>query len=572
MKNTTAQQNAIDYRGHAVIVAVPGAGKTRVLISKVSEMLKQGYRRILMVSFTNAAADEITQRLNNQVEKALMKHVLVSTIHSVLLDHIKRNIGSGLLPPQQDTSLQLSILKSMGMEPQSLDKFKKIIETNKVSSDEEYEEARQKYINKVLQTKKVSLGNVMAQGVQWMKEGKLPPLPFSFIAVDEFQDCCASQIELFLLHGLSNITINVVGDDDQSIFGFRSAQGVRAFLEVERVLGAKRFVLSENFRSHSEILSLSSWLIRQNIKRIPKEIKSMKGSGGVVSLKHYSDPFSEAEKVALEISSNPGLDTLVLARNGQYLEKIEQALYSREIPFVNVSSAKSFDSIPAQIALNGLMALATGDREKYNALLNILLETREEADIVKASLLYKGSTHGMTGTCKKVHDGLFNARKLFVTGRMSDGFVLYFDMLTNQLNELGYQQTKQLQAMQKYLSLCKGTSLKQRYNQLLSKKQEATQVPIKLMTMHSSKGLEAERVFVVGVAKKIIPSDKALGECMNNGALIQSVISEERRLLFVALTRAMSQLYISSVQGTISQPNRYGFSLLLNEVVIDELM
>lgn len=569
MTPTADQQAAIDWLDHSSIVAVPGSGKTGVLIMKITKMLNKGHRRILIASFTNAAADEIRHRLNSRVDKSLMKYVVISTIHSVMLDHIKKNIGSGLLPPQQDTSIQLSILKSSGLEVSKLDEFRKVIETNEVSDSEDYEDARQKYIVKVLQTNQVSLSSVIAQGVQWMKERKLPPLPFAHIFLDEFQDVDESQLQLVLLHGLSNVKITVVGDDDQSIYGWRAATGVKAFREVERVLKAKRFVLSDNFRSHSEILSISNQLIKQNLKRIPKTIRSVKGSGGLVQYISYANPSVEADAIALKIAQEPDIETLVLARTGLYLQEVEKYLRERSVEFVNVSASKSFDSIPAQIALNGLMAIGTGDHQKYHALLNLLLATKKESDIVKSSLIYNAPSHGMTGTCKKVHDALFNSRKLFLCGRLNDGFVLYFDIITTQLEVLGYKQLSQLKSMQTYLSRCKGATLKQRYNQLMSNRKIPSQDLIKLMTMHTSKGLEAKRVFVVGVSDSIIPSNKSIIECGENKTLIQSVISEERRLLFVALTRAMSQLYISSVKGTITQPKRYGVSSLLNEVVIE---
>lgn len=569
---TKDQQAAVNHMSaHSCVVAVPGSGKTRVLISKAVAMIKKGYRNILIISFTNEATDEIRHRLSGELEKENLKFVEVATIHSIMLNHIKAHVGLGLLPPQQDTTIQLSILKMVGLETKHLEIFKKTIEANVPCADETLEKARQEYIQKVLQTKQVTLSNVVSQGVKWMEEGKLKPLPYCFLMIDEFQDVDLAQLKLVLLHGLSGVVITAVGDDDQSVYKFRSAKGYKAFTEVERVLGAKRFVLSDNFRSHREILDVANSLILQNKHRILKTIRSAKGAGGNVSYQQYENPDVEAEKVALMISQTPSVPTLVLARNTKYLERVDLWLTERQVAFQNISSAKSFETISAQIALNGLMAIATNDREKYNAFLYVLLDTQTEVDQVKSSLLMRTSPDGMPPQVKTIYFNLFNAKKMFLSGRFDDGFVLYFNMLYTQLDKLGYKQLSQLYSMQTYLKRCKGNTLKQRYNQLINSKQKKQDAPIKLMTMHTSKGLESERVFVLGVSKKIIPSEKSMQECGKDNTLIQSVISEERRLLFVALTRAMSDLHISSVQGTASQKNRHGVSLLLNEVVIDAL-
>lgn len=530
-------------------------------------MVQEGYENILLVSFTNDSSEEIKLRLSKELSESELSTVSVSTIHTALLTHIKSNLGHGLLPESQSTVLQIKALQSQGLSIRDLGEFKRAIDSDDSEEFDLFKEAKEVFLHSVLNSKNVSLATVIPQAVEWMIQGKLPPLPYRHIFVDEFQDVDQHQLHLFLLHGLAGVNMTCTGDDDQSIYGFRNAKGVNAFLEFEKVLKAKRLLLTNNYRSQSEILHLANMLIQQNTHRVPKELVSYRGKGGHLSFKTFGTPEEEAQFVCKEVLLNPEQKTLILARNARYLFHIDSLLSNHELDYLNQSNKKSPVGLSSQIASTGLIALSSNNVSKLTSFLQVILEYEQNTYQIAASIYNHQTPADISDNSRHIQKGLSNAQKLFEVGKINDGLVIYFTTLSNHLNLLGYADVKKLPSLENYLKKVPGSTLAKRVTNLTQIRRGATGATIQAMTMHGSKGLEAPRVFVLGVSERIIPSAKAMSE----STLIQQVVEEERRLLFVAMTRAQDSLTITSVKGTSSQSSRYGVSPLLTEDILGYL-
>tara|TARA_B100001063_G_scaffold139458_1_gene130295 strand:+ start:5020 stop:6786 length:1767 start_codon:yes stop_codon:yes gene_type:complete len=576
------QLQPVQYPGHAYIVAVPGSGKTRTIVAKTTAMVKAGYSNIGIISFTNASAVELQERLEKELSKELVeKHIAVATFHSMMLNHVRQHVvGTGLVSTNYETTHMLSVLKKYGIPAHHLDDFRQFSNDHGEIQDGPFYEAWIEYTNQVIERQHITLSNVVTVATEMIIQGRIPPLPFSYIFVDEYQDCDTDQIKMLLVHGLSGVTIVGCGDDDQSIYSFRKARGVDAFRALQNKLGAREFILSTNYRSHSEITDFANALISRNKIRIDKTIHSHKGVGGCVTLTMYNTAYEEAEDVSqrvAQLTETAGGEIYIIARSNAALDAVRDTL---TVPFIDMAS-KGKEPYESQVMKTGLSAIESGNGHQLAIMLSLFL-TENTATSVASTVC---GNRGQQSTLLEHTQPLQHVKHLMQKGQTDAAITEFFayslpHMLSTCEQKKGDQQAiaKSKSRMQnaitrteQILHKLKGT-VKQRLEILSRQRKETGDARVKVMTAHGSKGLEAETVFLIGVAHKKFPASKAESEARARGSKhYNAMMEEERRLLYVAATRAMKDLHISAYMGTSTKPCSHGYSKLIPPAYIDEL-
>ena len=578
------QSRAVSYIGHATIVAVPGSGKTRTLIAKAVAMVKAGYTQIGIVSFTNASAKELRQRLHAELTETVADRVVtVATFHSMMLNHISGHVsGMGLVSHQFETTHMLSVLKKHGLKSADLDDFSQYLnaESSERLETDRFFEPWSDYLNELLQNQQITLSNVIEFGLQMIVAGKLPPLPFTDIFVDEFQDTDEPQLKLLLAHAMMNINIIAVGDDDQAIYKFRGGLGVRAFWTLMDNVKGQEFVLSTNYRSHSEITDFANAIIQSNKQRIAKTLHSAKGPGGVVSLTRYATPYDEAESVCASVKrvfDDEDGDIFIIARSNAALDIYREML---TVPYDDLA-AKNREPYESQIAKSGLRALVDRDINQLCITLSVFMSTDLASRVSKAAL----SKAQFSGQGLQHVQSLRQVVRSLANSQAEAAIEQYMSYVTPHLMDMANDPKRDQEGVVKARGFTQRTlarteeillklrgSVKQRLDVLARKKEEANTSRLKLVTMHGSKGLEAETVFAVGISHGKVPSAMAVKEARGMGAKYhQQLLEEERRLLFVTVTRAMKALHVSAFAGTAHRPSANGYSNLIPLQYIEDL-
>ena len=575
----------VQHTGHSIIVAVPGSGKTRTLIAKAVAMVQAGYSNIGIVSFTNASAKELKERLEKELSASQVEaHVKIATFHSMMLNHIRQHVvGTGLVSTHYETTHMLSVLGQHQIPAHRLEDFKQYFNLTDSERNEEHSlfPPWQQYVNEVMDKQHITLSNVVTTGTDMIINGRIPPLPFNYLFVDEFQDSDTEQIKLLLVHGLSGVNIVCVGDDDQSIYGWRNARGVEAFWAMQNKLGAQEFILSTNYRSHEEITELANEVITRNKQRIDKTIVSHKGSGGCVTLTLYKTSYDESEyvcqRIAELIEAGHTGDISIIARSNAALDFARELL---TVPFHDMAN-KGNEPYESQIIKTGLNALAQNNAQELATMLSIYLPNKHAHSVASTVC----GTRGQQSSMFEHVQPLQHIKRLMGKNQHDNAireFVAYAlpHMLETCETKKGNQQsiTKSKARMQRTISktqeiLLKLTgTIKQRLEILSRQRKETSDAKVKLMSVHGSKGLEAETVFLIGVSHKKFPAEKAESEARMRGSkYVKQLLEEERRLLYVGVTRAMTNLHISAFSGTSARPDAHGYSKLIPPSYIDEL-
>jgi hypothetical protein len=594
LSKNEAQEKAINtIYGPLMVVSCPGSGKTTTLLRRIENMIHQGInpKKILMVTFTKSAAID----MNNRYKKmfGVNPGIVFATIHSLCLGILKKegvythediisadeqwnfffNIAK-YIPNVGDitefiTSLMTDITKVKnnyidlkGFEPDSCDNkvFTKLFnnyetykkDINKIDFDDILIECENlfKKDNKILE--------------KWQER-------FEFIQIDEYQD--VNLIQKNILYNLSNNNNNicVVGDDDQSIYKFRGADSSIMMNFKKDFPDAKIIFMSTNYRSGQKIVDISNKSIQNNNNRFEKDFISFRGKEknveSFVEINKYNSEFSEMNDVSFKIENlhQQGLpyeDIAILFRNSYQSEEVVRTLVRKNIPFSSTEKIKTiYDSFIFKDILSYLN-LSMGIDENRN-LLNIINKPNR---FLKTKYFYN-----IDFDSKDMFNAIEYLKKdaMWKYDKAYDNIELLLDLFANKdidyntnprilfnklemikyedfLKDLSEFKKEEDEATIKRWQDLKKDALKHntirqwldfidKYKYKLEKMQKKnSKNSVKLSTIHKSKGMEWDTVFLIGVNKDLLPSKKT------------EDIEEERRLFYVAMTRAENNLYVSS--------------------------
>ena len=590
------QKEAVLYtEGPLLIVAGAGAGKTKTITHRIIHLIHQGINpsSILAVTFTNKAAKEMRDRVMGMLEEKVHGNApelrsgagapFISTFHSLGVYIIKENshlIGLNKYFTIMDESGALSIIKSI-MKARDIDpkqheprKIKSIISKSKgdfITVDnysDNVQSAMQSivaviwrdYEAQLKKEKALDFDDLLLETVLILK--KYPEIKkqyqerWKYLHIDEYQDTNEVQYEMTKLLVGEKENICVVGDTDQNIYSWRGAN-IKNMLHFEKDYpNAKIVILEQNYRSTKNIIEAANSIIEKNIYRVPKILFTENVQGEEISVCEAFDEQNEAMFVALKIDEllkeNKPEDIAILYRANFQSRVLEEALLNKQIPYQvlgvkfferkeikdllsyirvsynkeSLSDIKRIINIPtrgigkvtiAKLFANQMNDLPKGTQEKINNFYKLLedirgyIETHKPGESIKYVLEKSGIKKELSHGTSDEQERLENMMELVTLA-------------------IKYDNMKDGEGMEKLLE---DASLASDQDTLMHKGKG-----VRLMTVHASKGLEFKYVFITGLEQDLFPHTK-------DGTKIKEDTEEERRLFYVAVTRAREKLFLS---------------------------
>lgn len=554
------QQIVADAKTYALTCALPGSGKTHTSMELVKNLLEPKENKAVMVTFTRAGAGEMRERVEKKLSPEQQKRVRVSTFHSLFISMYKSAGGYKkiIMGADQDNIIRMSI-KAVDVElldeymdvVQSIDFLGRQLDPDMGSVPSLHAEVFRKYQSLCKKYNKTDLNALSREVVIKLKNNEMKPIDCSHLIVDEFQDSDEVQVEFILLLGKSGVIVMVVGDDDQSIYKFRGSMGYDGMVKFLDTFKIKAFVLDTCYRCAEEVLMSAKKLIENNVYRVQKTMESAAGDGGTVVVYETKDLEHEVETIINQLPSQKG-QWAVLSRNQVQLDAVQTALQDNGFSYRRLGEKSIFEHKD----VNALMTMIAGikfDKSKHNIIdtLMFMEEAEENIDIIVNSLVTKkqslahiaqsdfidcsaelmnlsrlwpdlkydtNNPSEIDRRCRELKNVIFRAKGVTPDkgGKMFEAF---FKMFTRWANKGGWTDAVDKTA---YLLNNKDNS-------------EKKEVDVELSTLHGSKGLEWENVWIMGVNDSTIP-----GENIN-----EATLEEERRLLYVGMTRAEKNLRFS---------------------------
>ncbi|WP_031552872.1 ATP-dependent helicase [Oribacterium sp. FC2011] len=584
MVNNESQQKVIDtIYGQMGVIAVPGAGKTSTSIRRIKNMIDKGIKgeNILMVTFTDAAAKEMRSKFARMYGE---NGVIFSTIHSMCLKILNefRTIPVNIISYEEqlriakdcltfhrpkrpiqkkDLLMDISTYKNSDcpvnmFTPLSLEKedFEPIYRRYEVLK----EECGKNDFDDLLILTRELLKNHPAI-LSHVRER------FRFIIVDEYQDTNKIQAELIYLIAGPEGNISVVGDDDQSIYGFRGALPNIMFEFFEHYPKALKVDMGINYRSEPEIIESADRLIQFNKKRFKKDFSAFKSGKGSVNYKTYDERCEEIDAVldmickVIRNGGQPGHNA-ILTRTNQQLDDIAAGLDDRNIPYITADSIPDIyrHFIFADIMSYLKLADGTGTKADVMKVINrpnryipekVVANIHElNADSLKKALptsdndrlndIRNGNCYSFFGDIERLKRITFKKRVKYIAETIGYRKFLYkyaseidlIDSIFVSKLDFFMNDSSKYDDINSWYNAAYQHVIK--HDSMLKKRAENA---VFLGTMHRSKGLEWENVFLVDVNKTIVPFKKAVSN---------AEIEEERRLFYVGITRAKKNCYV----------------------------
>ncbi len=606
------QQSAVTYcDGPLLVLAGAGCGKTRVITEKIAYLIKNNiatHHNIFAITFTNKAAKEMAQRANKMVFlpeiDGKRERLNISTFHALGMRIIREeiqhtpyrygfsifdsseshNIVKDLLPKgsnrEQINTIgwQISAWKNEGLKADELD-------TSFVLAQEVYKQYQQRLIDfnaldfddLILQ----SLGLLQTNNevlLRWQEKMR-------FVLVDEYQDTNGSQYRLLKLLVGKHRNIVCVGDDDQSIYGWRGAQAENLNILQQDFPELKVVKLEQNYRSTQTILGAAHDVIKHNPHEFEKKLWSDLGLGDLIKISAFKSPEEESLQLSAEIDYQRILkkdkfsDYAVLYRSNHQAKLVEQVFRSNNIPYVMSGGRSFFDFAEIKDLMAYIRLLCNPkDNSAFLRIVNVprrgigsgsLAKLAQSAELAHLSYFKASGNQGVlsalpTRTAQKLkefHGHILGLQKKVSANinadKILDELLAEIDYIawiaqTSKDKSSKHNRTKLVFDFQKWMRAFtkdKDMTLIDAVAAmtLQTNKDDANNDDaVQMMTLHAAKGLEFPNVYMIGVEEGILPHRNSIEE---------ETVEEERRLMYVGMTRAMKNLTISYVK---KRKSRFG--------------
>ena len=610
-----AQELAVKTtEGPLLILAGAGTGKTRVITARVAYLIAQGVDpgAILAVTFTNKAANEMRERLAGLIDPAQARKVTMSTFHALCMRILRQDIDKlgykknfSIYDEGDTTGLIKKIITRTAARDEKLEPglAKSLISKAKNNGWSAPEDDKTlvgavfaRYQAELKTLNAVDFDDLLLLTVKLLNEH--PAVRdrwnqrFNYLMVDEFQDTNRLQLELvsLLAKPEQNPTgrppnVAVVGDDDQSIYGWRGAE-VSNILEFEQHFPNPVVVkLEQNYRSTNTILGTANTLIKNNPRRRPKSLWSARDGGSKVRIVQMPDDRQEAEFIANEIAQRAVTESVkfesfaVLYRMNAQSRSIEHHLRELRIPYRVVGGKSFFDAREIKDFLAYASCLLNADDD-----VSLLRIINTPARGIGATLVERAtefSVHAQSSVFAALQNPEFRGSISKRAQEAIDAFVGLLDgfetklhePLANQpavlrefIGETGYLEElkrtcktpeEAIKRESKVLEMIRWFDENQarsdkglrgflddmmlRQEQQEDEQKEAGQ-GVTLITLHAAKGLEFPHVYLIGLEEGLLPHDRSK---------VEGTVDEERRLLYVGITRAQVSLALTWCRNRI---------------------
>ncbi len=599
--NNNQKEAVLHTSGPLLIVAGAGSGKTRVLTSRIANIVENNLAfpsQVLAVTFTNKAAKEMQTRIEKILNKKAVGFPWLGTFHSIcakiLRKHasaVKLNQNFTILDQDDQQRLIKSLCKSENIDTKKISPNFIISLINKWKNNGWYPEdvklkknetleknllkIYQLYQNKILNLNACDFGDLILHCVKMLEENKdlneMYSKKFKYILVDEYQDTNFIQSKWLQLLTSTHKNICCVGDDDQSIYSWRGAE-IKNFLEFDKVYeGSKIIRLEDNYRSTQNILNVASHLISNNENRLGKNLNSNKEEGEKIKLNCFRNGKDEAigvsdiieKKLNKKFSFN---NIAILVRAIYQTREFEERFLKIGLPYRILGGTKFYERAEIKDCVAYLRLVhQEKDDLAFERVVNVPKRSIGETSFKQINDFAKKNVLSLEKASKKMIElnlikpktkiGLLSFINSIEKWR-NDYFRKKFDhikILQLILDESGYSEVLKnkkdlenenrlenikelLSAMKEFDSL---ESFLEHVSLATSIDQQWEGEKINLMTMHASKGLEFDIVFLPCWEEGIFPHQRSIDEKGQSG------LEEERRLAYVGITRAKERAYIS---------------------------
>ena len=595
--NNEQAQAVLTIDGPVLVLAGAGTGKTKALTTRLAHIIKTGAatpNQILSVTFTNKAAAEMAERVEDVLGHST-DGMWLGTFHSLCSRILRKHaelvgLGSDFLIIGVDDQKKLvsQIYSDAGIDDKEYPVRDMIGKISKWKDDGKYpedldEEERQEvagqagnifktYQQRLIELNAVDFGDLLLHVMKIFRDNneilRQYQEQFKYIMVDEYQDTNATQYLWLRLLALLRKNICVVGDDDQSIYAFRGAIVGNILRFDTDFPNAKVVRLEQNYRCSANILRAAGAVIKNNTERHDKELWTAGDKGSLIDLRPMTDEYNEARAVAAQIKQhrNTGgawAQCCVLVRTMIQTRPIEEAFNKNDIPYQVVGGQKFYErkEIRDAVAYLRLVALASDDLA-LERIINMpkrgigdttIKLIRQRAKVQKLPM-YEAIRVG-------IREGVFSSR---VASTLQEFIELVdswkeiaeawapSELLERVLEESGY--VKMLRAdvnkedaktrLDNLKDLLRATDEHEtiadflEHVALITDGAEENINNVKIMTVHAAKGLEFDTVFMPGLEEGLFPHKRSIDEGF-------AAVEEERRLMYVAITRAKRRLIMS---------------------------
>ena len=599
------QRAAVELtEGPLLVLAGAGTGKTRVLTTRIAHILAQNKAwpsQILAVTFTNKAAREMKDRIGKSIGAAVEGMAWLGTFHSICVKILRRHaelvgLKSGFTILDDDDTLRLlkQVIEAAGIDKERwparqlaslIDGWKnRGLTPDKVPGGEAFAFAEGKgkilyeaYQSRLKDLNACDFGDLLLECLRLFRSNADVLAEyhrrFRYILVDEYQDTNVAQyLWLRLLaQGVPNVCC--VGDDDQSIYGWRGAE-VENILRFEKDFpGASVIRLERNYRSTSHILSAASGLIAKNEGRLGKTLFTDGSSGQKVAVSSFWDDDAEARSIGDDIENfqrqkHKLNEIAVLVRASFQMRAIEDRFITLGLPYRVIGGPRFYERQEIKDAIAYLEVIANPANDlKFERIVNVPKRGLGDTTIKRIHEHARARHIPLFAAAREIieTDELANkARKSlsellrqFERWRGQLDSMRHTDLAEHILDESGYtamwqadkspQAQARLENLKELVRFMHDFDTLQGFLEHVSLVMDADQGSdgdrVSLMTMHAAKGLEFETVFLPGWEEGLFPHQRALDESGKAG------LEEERRLAYVGLTRAKRRAKISFAQN-----------------------
>ncbi|MCI9981535.1 DUF3553 domain-containing protein [Clostridioides difficile] len=616
-----AQREAVEKtEGPVLILAGAGSGKTKVLTTRIAYLIEdKGVQapNILAITFTNKAANEMRERVEQNIGPET-KDMWISTFHSCCVRILRKDInkiGYNRSFVIYDSADQVTLVKDCLKELNLSDKVfepKAVISAISGAKDKLYTPKQFKDIN-MADNRMVKIADIYALYQDRLKRNSALDFDdlilktvelfkandevlayyrsrFRYIMVDEYQDTSKAQYELIKLLAREHQNICVVGDDDQSIYGWRGAD-IRNILEFEKDYDNVHVVkLEQNYRSTQVILDAANKVISNNIERKRKKLWSEKKEGELIKIQLTGSEIEEADFIADSIAqiarkeNRPYKGFAVLYRANAQARPVEDALNRSQIPYNIYGGTKFYErkeikdllaylrviqnpqddisikriiNVPRRgIGLRTIEKIEDRANLKQESIYSVLIDIETNSDIstkARASISGFVDIIGTLRTIKEVYPVSKLIEKVLDTTGYMDELVEIRNKNEKDLTGKGEEAQDRIDNLREFISIAlefessnddtyENKDLETFLTSIAltsESNDEEDNDRVSLMTIHTSKGLEFPVVFLTGMEEGLFPISRAIK------SMSDSQIEEERRLCYVGITRAKEELYMS---------------------------
>lgn len=588
-KLNTAQQKAVCHEtGPMLVLAGPGSGKTTVLLCRISRLLERGLakpREILALTFSKAAAEEMKSRFENLNGAS---GVSFGTFHSIFFRILRSRYGWNVEQIFQEEERRSILRNSIEAEKWDIPDLEEYIsqffsQLSLMNSEleqpnrftpvgmpvEEFRKLYRAYEGYKERHEKLDFDDMLTQCYQLLREDAAVreywQRKYKFILVDEFQDVNQAQFACLQILAEKHQNLFVVGDDDQSIYAFRGARPDFLLHFPTLYPAAKKVTLNTNYRSTERIVNLAERVIGNNEVRFVKNMKGIGEAGDKVTFFLAEDAAKEAAHIAEKIGrlldeGVPLTEIAVIYRTNLQGGAFARELYKRGIPYdLRDNSGNVYEHWVAKDLLAYL--LLAENEESDSALRRILNKPKRyigkdllaEAEAMPYTLLrsffvcpsLKGwqeeNLENLRIDLNQIrkrtpYDALKYIRKVIGYDEYLEEFAAYRRTSAQVLQEIAdeiMETAKDCADVRSFREQLERLSLQMKEQ---SRKKGQKRNGVALMTMHGAKGLEFRAVFLPSLVEGIVPHEKGM-----------DTVAEERRLFYVAMTRASEKLCLSAI-------------------------